>query len=66
MEEDALIDNGNIDSKNIPLEHLQLFNKFQRGEGDGRENFIAEKGKDYFETNLETILADFIERDLEF
>jgi hypothetical protein len=44
---------------------MQLHNKFLIGEGDGRQNYIAEHGEDYFETNLETLLADFIERDLE-
>ena len=47
------------------IESKQLQNKFSIGEGSGRKNYIAEHGTDYFETNLETLLADFIERDIE-
>lgn len=47
------------------IEAKQLQNKFSIGEGSGRQNYIAEHGIDYFETNLETLLTDFIERDIE-
>lgn len=47
------------------IESKQLHNKFLIGEGSGRSNYIAEHGENYFETNLETLLADFIERDIE-
>lgn len=47
------------------IEAMQLYNKFSIGEGSGRNNYIAEHGAEYFETNLETLIADFIERDIE-
>jgi hypothetical protein len=34
-------------------------------EGLTREGYISEYGEGYFETNLESLLADFIERDIE-
>lgn len=57
QEEQSLRDAG--------IEAMQLYNKFSIGEGSGRNNYIAEHGTDYFETNLETLIADFIERDIE-
>ena len=57
QEEQSLRDAG--------IESMQLYNKFSIGEGSGRNNYIAEHGADYFETNLETLIADFIERDIE-
>lgn len=57
QEEQSLRDAG--------IEAMQLYNKFSIGEGSGRNNYIAEHGVDYFETNLETLIADFIERDIE-
>lgn len=57
QEEQSLRDAG--------IEAMQLYNKFSIGEGSGRNNYIAEHGADYFETNLETLIADFIERDIE-
>lgn len=57
QEEQSLRDAG--------IETMQLYNKFSIGEGSGRKNYIAEHGADYFETNLETLIADFIERDIE-
>ena len=49
----------------LGIESKQLQNKFLIGEGNGRANYIAEHGIEYFETNLESLLADFIERDIE-
>lgn len=43
----------------------QLQNPFQRGDSAERQNYIAAHGADYFETNLEVLLADYIERDIE-
>lgn len=43
----------------------QLQNSFQRGDSKERNNYIAAHGADYFETNLEVLLADYIERDIE-
>lgn len=57
QEEQSLRDAG--------IEAMQLYNKFSIGEGSGRKNYIAEHGTDYFETNLETLIADFVERDIE-
>lgn len=57
QEEQSLRDAG--------IESMQLYNKFSIGEGSGRNNYIAEHGADYFETNLETLIADFIEKDIE-
>lgn len=51
--------------RDLGIEAMHLSNKFQIGEGSGRKNYIAEHGVDYFETNLETLIADFIERDIE-
>ena len=47
--------------------HMQLRNQFLIGEGDliERQNYIDKYGVDFFETNLESLLADFIERDIE-
>lgn len=43
----------------------QLSNKFILGEGANRQDYIDEHGTEFFETNLEILLADFIERDIE-
>lgn len=53
------------DLRDASIESIQLQNKFDVGEGTGRSNYIATHGVEYFETNLETLLADFIERDIE-
>lgn len=50
------------------IESMQLVNKFSIGEGtsEARENYIAQQGGvDYFETNLETLISDFIEKDIQ-
>lgn len=44
------------------LENLQAYNPFKRSEDSNRRaNWLNEKGLDYFETNVENILIDFME-----
>lgn len=47
------------------ISQMVLSNKFIIGEGSERKNYIATHGEDFFETNLENLLADFIEKDIE-
>lgn len=60
-----VLDEDEQDLMNQGIEAMQLSNKFITGEGNGRENYIAQKGIDYFETNLENLIIDFVERDVE-
>ena len=53
-----------IRDRDISIEAMQIFNHFMTGESSKtRKNFIAEKGEDFFETNLERLLIHFIEAD---
>lgn len=48
------------------LENLQAYNPFQRSEDSNRRaNWINEKGVDFFETNVENILIDFLEKHIQ-
>lgn len=47
------------------IESKHLTNKFLLGEGNNRQGYLADHDVDYFETNLENLMADFIERDIE-
>ena len=48
------------------LENLQAYNPFKRSEDfNRRANWLNEKGLDYFETNVENILIDFIEKHIQ-
>lgn len=60
--------------RDVSIKAMKLQNKFLIGErvkrnnymeGLTREGYISEYGEGYFETNLESLLADFIERDIE-
>ena len=45
---------------------LQVRNKFWKGDDlDERDNYIAQQGVNYFETNLESLLIDYIEKDIQ-
>lgn len=53
------------DLKEQSWQARQLTNKFILGEGNNRQNYINEHGVEFFETNLEILMADFIERNIE-
>ena len=55
-----------IAERDISIKAMQIFNPFMTGESrETRKNFIAEKGEEFFETNLERLLIHFIESDIQ-
>lgn len=48
------------------IENLQAYNPFKRSEDSNRRaNWLNEKGIDFFETNVENILIDFLEKHIQ-
>lgn len=48
------------------IENLQAYNPFQRSEDSNRRaNWLGEKGVDFFETNVENLLIDFMEKHIQ-
>ena len=49
------------------IERLQAYNPFLRSESSDnlRYNYIADKGTDYFETDLESIMVNFMEKHIQ-
>ena len=48
------------------IANLQAYNPFQRSENTNRRsNYIISKGVNYFETNVENIMIDFLEKHLQ-
>lgn len=63
--DDALSDDE-ISERKDQLDSLQAYNPFIRSEDSNRRaNYIAAKGEDYFETNVENILIDFMEKHIQ-
>ena len=55
-----------VTKREMSIKAMQIFNPFMTGEShDTRESFIAEKGENFFETNLERLLIHFIESDIQ-
>ena len=61
--------NVNDEEKNYQnedtLNNLQVRNKFWKGDSEERDEYIAKYGTKYFETNLESLLIDYIEKDIQ-
>ena len=54
------------DEMSSAIRDLQVYNPFTRSEDiNRRANWINEKGVDYFETNVENILIDFMEKHIQ-
>jgi hypothetical protein len=53
--------------RDADIERLQAYNPFLKSETSDnlRINYIADKGVDYFETDLETIMVDFMEKHIQ-
>lgn len=60
---DDTLDEEEKAERKADLENLQAYNPFKRSEDSNRRtNWLNEKGLDYFETNVENILIDFMEK----
>ena len=55
-----------IKERDASIKAMQIYNPFMTGETkEARARYIAEKGEDFFETNLERLLIHFIESDIQ-
>lgn len=63
--DDTLNDEEKLQRKQ-DIENLQAYNPFKRSEDSNRRaNWLNEKGVDFFETNVENILIDFLEKHIQ-
>lgn len=61
-----LLNDEEKEARNRDIENLQAYNPFIRSEDQNRrENYISEKGTDYFETNVENLIIDFLEKHIQ-
>lgn len=63
---DDLLNEEEKQLRDQDISNLQAYNPFRRSEMvNSRANYIISKGVDYFETNVENIMIDFLEKHLQ-